>query len=126
MRDCDRYMVDVLHCDCDQVIDEKEIEEVVKVAEQTKVGIIIPPLGCSFPHLRMDWGDDEQKKGEGPFSVESQLPVNYLYKEQLKKHAIGETELETRKKRNNSILGRDSTVLFRTFLIGSMGDTVCF
>ena len=53
-----------------------------RIAEQTKVGIIIPPLGYSFPHLRMDW-DDETEKGFEPFDVEPDLPANYPYKDRI-------------------------------------------
>ena len=53
-----------------------------RIAEQTKVGIIIPPLGASFPHLRMDWDDESDEKGEFPFSIEPKLPANYPYKNQ--------------------------------------------
>jgi hypothetical protein len=53
-----------------------------RIAEQTEVGIIIPPLGVRFPHLQMDWDTNEKEKGDEPFKIEPDLPPNYPYKNQ--------------------------------------------
>ena len=54
-----------------------------RIAEQTKVGIIIPRIGLSFPHLQMDWENMDECKANGPFQIEPDLPPNYPYKDQV-------------------------------------------
>ena len=54
-----------------------------RIAEQTDVGIIIPPIGLSFPHLQMDWENMDECKATGPFQIEPDLPPNYPYKDQV-------------------------------------------
>ena len=41
-------------------------------------------MACQFPHLRMDWDDCDDEKGDGPFEIVPEVPANYPYKNQTR------------------------------------------
>ena len=53
-----------------------------RISRQTKVGLIIPPIGMSFPHLQLDWEDPKDIPNSEPFCKQPSLPKNFPYYDQ--------------------------------------------